>query len=83
MSLACFNAFQCLYQCAVTKVTTECHKSRYWNDKKVLQKLGEAVGFAVAEDTTTSAETSAANEAEGNKDEPIVHHCASIGDDEV
>ncbi|KAG6651456.1 ankyrin repeat domain-containing protein 2B [Carya illinoinensis] len=55
---------------------------RYWNDKDVLQKLGEAMGLAAAGDATTSAENSVPDEPEdpGNEDESIVHHTASVGD---
>ncbi|GMI88395.1 ankyrin repeat-containing 2B [Hibiscus trionum] len=55
---------------------------RYWNDKEVLQKLGEAMGLAVSGDAATSAGNSAAGEEDetGNEDESIVHHCASVGD---
>ncbi|KAG8473400.1 hypothetical protein CXB51_035696 [Gossypium anomalum] len=55
---------------------------RYWNDKDVLQKLGEAMGLAVTGDAATSAGNSAADEEDeaGNEDESIVHHCASVGD---
>ncbi|KAL6963550.1 hypothetical protein U1Q18_034561 [Sarracenia purpurea var. burkii] len=55
---------------------------RYWNDKEVMQKLGEAMGLAVAGDAATSAENSGADETEepGNEDESIVHHTASVGD---
>jgi hypothetical protein len=58
---------------------------RYWNDKEVLQKLGEAMGVAVSGDATTSAENSVPDEAEdlGNEDESIVHQTASVGDVEV
>ncbi|CAL5328775.1 unnamed protein product [Camellia sinensis] len=55
---------------------------RYWNDKDVLQKLGEAMGVAVTGDAATSTENSGPDEAEepGNDDESIVHHTASVGD---
>ncbi|KDP47058.1 hypothetical protein JCGZ_10785 [Jatropha curcas] len=55
---------------------------RYWNDKDVLQKLGEAMGLAVSGEAATSAENPGQDEAEeaGNEDESIVHHCASVGD---
>ncbi|KAH7554304.1 hypothetical protein ACOSQ2_028826 [Xanthoceras sorbifolium] len=55
---------------------------KYWNDKDVLQKLGEAMGLAVGGDAATSAENSALDESEegGNEDESIVHHTASVGD---
>ncbi|KAJ7955466.1 Ankyrin repeat domain-containing protein 2 [Quillaja saponaria] len=55
---------------------------RYWNDKEVLQKLGEAMGLAVSGDAATSAENSGADETDdlGNVDESIVHHTASVGD---
>ncbi|KAK4557125.1 hypothetical protein RGQ29_007050 [Quercus rubra] len=55
---------------------------RYWNDKEVLQKLGEAMGLAVSGDAATSAEHSGPDEAEdlSNEDESIVHHTASVGD---
>ncbi|GMP37181.1 hypothetical protein CsSME_00008987 [Camellia sinensis var. sinensis] len=44
---------------------------RYWNDKDVLQKLGEAMGVAVTGDAATSTENSGPDEAEepGNDDE--------------
>ena len=59
--------------------------SRYWNDKEVLQKLGEAMGLAVVGDGTTSADNSVPDETEepGNEDESVVHHTASVGDVEV
>uniref|UniRef100_A0A6N2LLG0 STI1/HOP DP domain-containing protein n=1 Tax=Salix viminalis TaxID=40686 RepID=A0A6N2LLG0_SALVM len=55
---------------------------RYWNDKDVLQKLGEAMGLAVSEEATTSVENPGHEEAEeaGNEDESVVHQCASAGD---
>ncbi|CAK7329041.1 unnamed protein product [Dovyalis caffra] len=55
---------------------------RYWNDKEVLQKLGEAMGLAVSEEAATSVATSGHAEVEGsgNEDESIVHNCASVGD---
>ncbi|XP_052191970.1 ankyrin repeat domain-containing protein 2B isoform X2 [Diospyros lotus] len=58
---------------------------RYWNDKDVLQKLGEAMGLAVAGESATSAENSGPDETEepGNEDESIVHRTASVGDVEV
>lgn len=57
---------------------------RYWNDKDVLQKLGEAMGFAASGDATSSAENAEADETEeANEDESIVHQTASVGDVEV
>nr|KJB31930.1 hypothetical protein B456_005G214800 [Gossypium raimondii] len=58
---------------------------KYWNDKDVLKKLGEAMGLAVSGDAATSADNSAADEGDevGNEDESIVHNCASVGDVEV
>ncbi|XP_022763858.1 ankyrin repeat domain-containing protein 2A-like [Durio zibethinus] len=55
---------------------------RYWNDKEVLQKLGEAMGLAVSGDVATFAGNSVADEGDevGNEDESIVHNCASVGD---
>nr|KJB31933.1 hypothetical protein B456_005G214800 [Gossypium raimondii] len=55
---------------------------KYWNDKDVLKKLGEAMGLAVSGDAATSADNSAADEGDevGNEDESIVHNCASVGD---
>ncbi|KAH7518214.1 hypothetical protein FEM48_Zijuj09G0147800 [Ziziphus jujuba var. spinosa] len=55
---------------------------RYWNDKDVLQKLGEAMGLAASGDAATSVENSGQEETEdvGNEDESIVHHTASVGD---
>uniref|UniRef100_A0A7C8Z9H5 STI1/HOP DP domain-containing protein n=1 Tax=Opuntia streptacantha TaxID=393608 RepID=A0A7C8Z9H5_OPUST len=54
---------------------------RYWNDKEVLEKLGEAMGLSVSAGATSS-ELSGADEAEaGNEEEEsIIHHTASIGD---
>lgn len=58
---------------------------RYWNDKDVLQKLGEAMGLAVTGEAATSAQSSVPDEEDdsGNEDEPIVHQTASAGDVEV
>ncbi|KAI6700921.1 hypothetical protein NL676_015245 [Syzygium grande] len=55
---------------------------RYWNDKDVLQKLGEAMGLAVTGEAATSAQSSVPDEEDdsGNEDEPIVHQTASAGD---
>ncbi|XP_024966972.1 ankyrin repeat domain-containing protein 2B-like isoform X2 [Cynara cardunculus var. scolymus] len=54
---------------------------RYWNDKEVLQKLGEAMGVAVPADAASLAGYSGADEGEGvNEDESVVHHTASVGD---
>ncbi|CAH9084755.1 unnamed protein product [Cuscuta epithymum] len=55
---------------------------RYWNDKDVLKKLGEAMGFPVGGEAATSCETGADEVEESNEDESIVHNCASVGDDE-
>lgn len=58
---------------------------RYWNDKDVLQKLGEAMGFAVGGEGGASGVDAAVeeDEEEGNDEESIVHHTASVGDVEV
>ncbi|KAI8553848.1 hypothetical protein RHMOL_Rhmol05G0048000 [Rhododendron molle] len=58
--------------------------SRYWNDKDVLQKLGEAMGHAVGGEAATSTDMSGPDETDepGNEDESIVHQTASIGDAE-
>jgi hypothetical protein len=58
---------------------------RYWNDKEVLLKLGEAMGLSVSGDAATSAEHSGPDEAEdlSSEEESIVHHTASVGDVEV
>ncbi|KAE8692716.1 UDP-galactose transporter 2 [Hibiscus syriacus] len=54
---------------------------QYWNDKDVLQKLGEAMSFAGSGDAATSAGNSAdEGDEEGNEDESVVCHCASVGD---
>ncbi|KAK9073934.1 hypothetical protein SSX86_006528 [Deinandra increscens subsp. villosa] len=55
---------------------------RYWNDKDVLQKLGEAMGLPVTGDPTAFAGNSGTGEAEEevNEDESIVHQTASVGD---
>ncbi|MBA0687946.1 hypothetical protein Goari_005762, partial [Gossypium aridum] len=54
---------------------------RYWNDKEVLQKLGEAMGLADSGDAAISVGNAAADEDDevGNEDESIIHHCASVG----
>ncbi|KAI8553849.1 hypothetical protein RHMOL_Rhmol05G0048000 [Rhododendron molle] len=56
----------------------------YWNDKDVLQKLGEAMGHAVGGEAATSTDMSGPDETDepGNEDESIVHQTASIGDAE-
>ncbi|XP_047332179.1 ankyrin repeat domain-containing protein 2A-like [Impatiens glandulifera] len=53
---------------------------RYWNDKDVLKKLGEAMGLPVAGDTGSSGVTREPEEADGDEDESAVHHTASVGD---
>ncbi|KAG6414877.1 hypothetical protein SASPL_122251 [Salvia splendens] len=55
---------------------------RYWNDKDVLQKLGEAMEFAVGGEGGASGVDAAVEEDEevGNDEESIVHHTASVGD---
>ncbi|GAA0139800.1 hypothetical protein LIER_01273 [Lithospermum erythrorhizon] len=54
---------------------------RYWNDKDVLQKLGEAMGFAVAgEALASSGNAEPEGTEEAGEDESIVHHTASVGD---
>ncbi|KAM7265889.1 hypothetical protein ACFE04_003572 [Oxalis oulophora] len=55
---------------------------RYWNDKDVLQKLGEAMGLAVGGDASVSAEGAGADEADEAEDESVVHQTASVGDAE-
>ncbi|GAB2279770.1 Ankyrin repeat domain-containing protein 2B [Dionaea muscipula] len=54
---------------------------RYWNDKEVLQKLGEAMGLPVSEGATSS-DLLVPEEAENliAEEESIVHHTASVGD---
>lgn len=54
---------------------------RYWNDKDVLKKLGEAMGIAVGADQGVAAEPEEAEE--GEEEESIVHQTASLGDVEV
>ncbi|XP_031381879.1 ankyrin repeat domain-containing protein 2A [Punica granatum] len=55
---------------------------RYWNDKDVLTKLGEAMGLAAAGEAATSGENAVPDDDEdaGNEDESIVHQTASVGD---
>ena len=59
--------------------------SRYWNDPDTLQKIGQAMGGSFPFGAGSSAEPSGAEETEegGDEDESIVHHTASVGDDEV
>ncbi|KAL6501263.1 hypothetical protein OROHE_024910 [Orobanche hederae] len=55
---------------------------RYWNDKEVLEKLGEAMGFPVGE-SASSAGDAAGEEDEAEEvydEESVVHHAASVGD---
>ncbi|KAL0387200.1 UNVERIFIED_CONTAM: Ankyrin repeat domain-containing protein 2B [Sesamum radiatum] len=54
---------------------------RYWNDKEVLQKLGEAMGFAVGDSAASAGDVAGEDGTEEvNDEESIVHHTASIGD---
>ncbi|VFQ59054.1 unnamed protein product [Cuscuta campestris] len=54
---------------------------RYWNDKDVLKKLGEAMGFADAEETSISGKNVPDKTEEVNEeDELTVHNYASVGD---
>ncbi|XP_073065847.1 ankyrin repeat domain-containing protein 2B-like isoform X3 [Primulina eburnea] len=55
---------------------------KYWNDKEVLQKLGEAMGFAGVGEAATSAGVDAGEDEtdEFNEEESVVHHTASVGD---
>ncbi|KAL9268797.1 Ankyrin repeat domain-containing protein [Drosera capensis] len=57
---------------------------RYWNDKEVLQKLGEAMGLPVMDGVIAGAGPAdpQVEEAEdlGSEEESIVHHTASVGD---
>ncbi|KAL9258256.1 Ankyrin repeat domain-containing protein [Drosera capensis] len=57
---------------------------RYWNDKEVLQKLGEAMGLPVMDGVLAGAGPAdpQVEEAEdlGSEEESIVHHTASVGD---
>ncbi|KAK4485240.1 hypothetical protein RD792_007870 [Penstemon davidsonii] len=55
---------------------------RYWNNKEFLQKLGEAVRFAVGGEGATSAGDTAGEDETENDEESIVHHTASFGDEE-
>lgn len=41
------------------------------------------MGFPGAGETATSGETAADEAEEASEDESIVHHCASVGDEEV
>ncbi|KAK6911102.1 hypothetical protein RJ641_000032 [Dillenia turbinata] len=54
---------------------------RYWNDKEVMQKLGEAMGLGCFV-STKLVEYSGPDDADvlDDKDESIVHHTASVGD---
>nr|KAJ0185836.1 hypothetical protein LSAT_V11C900503850 [Lactuca sativa] len=60
---------------------------KYWNDKDVLAKLGEAMGLPVTGDPTTAfggnsgaGEAEEEEEEEVNEDDSIVHQTASTGD---
>ncbi|KAG2241952.1 hypothetical protein Bca4012_015680 [Brassica carinata] len=54
---------------------------KYWNDKDVLKKLGEAMGMPIAgfPDQTSSAEPEVAEEEGEEEEESIVHQTASLG----
>ncbi|GMH24401.1 hypothetical protein Nepgr_026244 [Nepenthes gracilis] len=54
---------------------------RYWNDKEVLQKFGEAMGLTVSGEGATSAENSVPDDVDDpeNEEESVVHHTASVG----
>lgn len=57
---------------------------RYWNDKDVLKKLGEAMGIAVGAEQNVAAEPEPEEAEEGeDEEESIVHQTASLGDVEV
>ncbi|KAJ0251077.1 Ankyrin repeat domain-containing protein 2A [Hirschfeldia incana] len=55
---------------------------KYWNDKDVLKKLGEAMGMPIAglPDQAASAEPEVAEEGQEEEEESIVHQTASLGD---
>jgi hypothetical protein len=53
---------------------------RYWNDKDVLQKLGEAMGLPVAGATSTENSVPEEEDDAENEEESIVHNTASVGD---
>jgi hypothetical protein len=57
---------------------------KYWNDPETLQKIGEAMGASFPFGPGPSAEPSGTEETEEEvgEDESIVHHTASVGDDE-
>lgn len=57
---------------------------RYWNDKDVLKKLGEAMGIAVGAEQNVAAEPEPEEVEEvEDEEESIVHQTASLGDVEV
>ncbi|KAK4754826.1 hypothetical protein SAY87_008583 [Trapa incisa] len=56
---------------------------RYWNDKVVLSKLGEAMGFAIAGEPSHEHAVPDDDKDAGNEDESIVHQSASVGDVEA
>ncbi|CAH8314853.1 unnamed protein product [Eruca vesicaria subsp. sativa] len=55
---------------------------KYWNDKDVLKKLGEAMGMPIAglPDQAASGEPEVAVEEGEEEEESIVHQTASLGD---
>ncbi|CAF2157445.1 ankyrin repeat domain-containing protein 2B [Brassica rapa] len=54
---------------------------KYWNDKDVLKKLGEAMGIAVGAEQNVAAEPEPEEAEEGeDEEESIVHQTASLGD---
>ncbi|KAK1606728.1 hypothetical protein QYE76_030401 [Lolium multiflorum] len=59
---------------------------KYWNDPETLQKIGQAMGTAMPFPNISIPEPSGTEETEeegeDEDDESIVHHTASVGDDE-
>jgi hypothetical protein len=59
---------------------------KYWNDPETLQKFGQAMGTAMPFPNISIPEPSGTEETEeegeDEDDESIVHHTASVGDDE-
>ncbi|CAN8327781.1 unnamed protein product [Cochlearia groenlandica] len=53
---------------------------KYWNDKDVLKKLGEAMGMPVGGLQDEAASTEPETAEEGEEEESIVHQTASLGD---
>ncbi len=57
--------------------------NRYWNDPETFRKISQAMGPLGGPDFAEPSGTEGTEEEGEYEDESIVHHTASVGDDEV